>query len=76
MNEGDETDAFDPVYDSTQGEGNTYNDIEVDQSGNIYLRAERSGTGSGRIYTLTFVATDVSGNSATASTIVTVPHNQ
>lgn len=76
MNEGDETDTFDLGYDSTQGDGHTYNDIEVDQSGNIYLRAERSGTGSGRIYTLTYVATDASGNSATASTIVTVPHNQ
>jgi hypothetical protein len=40
------------------------------------LRAERSGTGSGRVYTITYKATDVSGNYAIATVTVEVPHNQ
>jgi hypothetical protein len=75
MNEGEETNTFDPNYDSTQGDGHTINDIHVDEYGNIYLRAERAGKGSGRIYTIIYTATD-SGNSATTSATVTVPHNQ
>ena len=50
--------------------------FQVDTNGNISLRAERSGTGTGRIYTLTYSATDCSGNSSTAEVTVTVPHNQ
>lgn len=38
------------------------------------LRAERAGGGTGRIYKVTYVATDGSGNTATASATVTVPH--
>jgi len=77
INEGDETETFDPNYDSTVGDGHTVNDIQVDDDGNIYLRAERSGTGTGRIYTLTYTATDAAGNSSfPASTTVTVPHDQ
>ena len=40
------------------------------------LRAERSGTGSGRIYTITCQATDAYGNSTVASVTVTVPHDK
>lgn len=76
MNEGDEINTYDPNYDSTIGDGHTVKDIEVDDNGNIYLRAERSGTGSGRIYTITYSVTDASGNSAQNSATVTVPHNQ
>ena len=50
--------------------------IQIDEDGNIYLRAERSGTGSGRIYTITYSATDASGNSSSVSASVSVPHNQ
>jgi hypothetical protein len=75
-NEGDETNTYDPNYDSILGDGNTTNDIQVDESGNIYLRAERSGTGIDRIYTITYTVTDASGNSATATSTVTVPHDQ
>jgi hypothetical protein len=76
MNEGDETNAYDPDYDTTLGDGKTVNDIEVDESGNIYLRAERSARGNGRIYTITYTVTDASGNTATATATVTVPHDQ
>jgi len=76
MNEGDETNTYDPNFDTTVGDGNTMNDIQVDENGNIYLRAERSGTGTGRIYTITYTAIDASGNTATATATVTVPHNQ
>jgi hypothetical protein len=40
------------------------------------LRAERLGTGSGRTYTITYSATDASGNTATKTTTVIVPHDQ
>ncbi|MCW4047221.1 MAG: PKD domain-containing protein [Candidatus Bathyarchaeota archaeon] len=60
------------------GDGNTVSDIVVvdDFTFTFYLRAERSGTGSGRVYTITYKATDASGNYATASVTVEVPHNQ
>ena len=76
MNEGEETNTYDPNYDSTVGDGHTLNDIQIDENGDIYLRAERSGTGTGRIYTIIYTVTDASGNSATASATVTVPHDQ
>jgi hypothetical protein len=40
------------------------------------LQAARLGTGPGRVYTITYQATDAVGNSATASGTVTVPHDQ
>jgi hypothetical protein len=40
----------------------------------VSLRAQRSGSGPGRVYTLTYVATDASGNTAGAAGLVTVPH--
>ena len=75
-NEGGETNTYDPLYDSTVGDGHTTDDIRVDANGDIYLRAERSGTGTGRIYTIIYTATDASGNSASAGATVTVPRNQ
>lgn len=49
MNEGDGSNTYDPEYDTTIGDGNTVADIDVDQDGGISLRAERSGTGIGRV---------------------------
>ena len=41
------------------------------------LAAKRAGTNlAGRVYTVTYSATDASGNKATASATVTVPHDQ
>ncbi|UCE99911.1 MAG: hypothetical protein JSV82_02270, partial [Planctomycetota bacterium] len=44
--------------------------------GSIYLRAERTGTGTGRIYTISYQAVDDSNNVAVDSATVTVPHDQ
>src|SRR4030095_4167391 len=39
------------------------------------LRSERSGNGTGRIYTISVTCTDQYGNSSTSTTTVTVPHD-
>jgi len=62
--------------DNGMGDGNTTNDIEILSNTMFRLRAERSGTGQGRTYTITYRATDASGNSAEASVTITVPHNK
>jgi hypothetical protein len=56
------------------GGGHTDDDIQIDE-GNIYLRAERSGTGTGRVYMITYQAVDDSNNVAADSATVTVPHD-
>ena len=51
----------------------------IDQDNGIItlqLRAERSGTGEGRIYTITITATDESGNSSQAQVNIIVPHDK
>jgi|GEM_PF-1882135 len=59
------------------GDGNTSNDIVIaPDCKSVQLRAERMGGGNGRVYTLTFIATDVAGNVGTATAKVTVPHSQ
>jgi hypothetical protein len=58
------------------GDGNTAPDIEVTGPLSAQLRAERSGGGPGRFYALTVECTDTSGNGATATATVTVPHSQ
>jgi hypothetical protein len=57
------------------GDGDTDPDYEITGDNTVNLRAERSGTGTGRIYTITVRCTDGSGNSSTASTTVVVSHN-
>jgi len=58
----------------TIGDGHTSDDIEIGEDGSIYLRAERSGPGSGRIYTITYQAVDDSGNTTVRSAAVRIPH--
>jgi predicted extracellular nuclease len=55
------------------GDGDTANDIVIVDKFTFKLRAERSGTGSGRIYTITYLVTDACGNSSTQSVTVSVP---
>jgi hypothetical protein len=62
--------------DNSLGDGNTVNDIVIINDFTFNLRAERSGTGSGRTYNITYKAIDVSGNYAITSVTVEVPHNQ
>jgi len=62
--------------DNGQGDGNTVNDIVIIDCYNFEFRAERSGGGVGRVYTITYQATDAAGNSIQASATVTVNHNQ
>ena len=46
-----------------QDDGNTAPDWEIVDSHHVRLRAERSGRGNGRVYTITITCTDGSGNS-------------
>ena len=60
-----------------KGDGNTPVDWCLVQGKlKVYLRAERSGPGHGRIYTITVGAADATGNASTASVNVCVPHDQ
>ncbi|MCR4303587.1 MAG: hypothetical protein NUV63_05070 [Gallionella sp.] len=64
----------------TSNEGLVYSDYAGATPGDdrqFQLLAKRAGTNmAGRIYTVTYSATDGSGNKATASATVTVPHDQ
>ena len=57
------------------GDGDTGPDWEIVDDHKVKLRAERSGNGTGRIYTITITATDASGNYTTQDVTVSVPHN-
>jgi hypothetical protein len=60
------------------GDGAANPDVQDAQFGSedfqFLLRAERSGGGNGRVYTIIYEAEDGSGNVARAETTVTVPH--
>ncbi|WNG21056.1 hypothetical protein [Cystobacter fuscus] len=59
-----------------QGSGNTTPDGEGLGTSVARLRAERSGNGNGRVYTVQFTASDGKGGSCTGSVQVAVPHSQ
>jgi predicted extracellular nuclease len=54
-------------------DGTTTNDVVVVDDRTIRLRAERNEDGEGRVYTITFEATDDCGNSTQGSATVQVP---
>jgi hypothetical protein len=58
-----------------KGDGNTSPDWLITDGG-VKLRAERSGNGSGRVYTVHFVCEDDFGNSVEGSVDVSVAHDQ
>lgn len=62
------------------GDGNTQNDVQDAAFGTadfaFSLRAERATGGAGRSYAVTYRAVDASGNSSTATSIVSVPHDR
>jgi hypothetical protein len=63
--------------DNSTGDGNTTSDIVIAAScKSVQLRAERSGNGNGRVYTITLNVADASNNVSTATFKVTVPHSQ
>jgi hypothetical protein len=65
-----------------EGDGDTASDwttpVVSSSSGTVTvdLRAERAGNGTGRVYTVTITATDSSGNSSTAASLIRVPHSK
>ena len=58
------------------GGGDKAPDWEITGDLTVNLRAERSGKGSGRVYTITVECTDACGNISTETVKVTVPHDQ
>ncbi len=65
--------------DNGLGDGNQSNDIQDALLGtedvSFSVRAERSGNGEGRVYTVTYAAIDQAGNETTAVATVTIPHD-
>jgi len=66
--------------DNGLGDGDTTGDIQGAVIGTddrtFLLRSERSGPGGGRVYTVTYQASDASGNTTTKQAFVSVPKNQ
>ncbi len=58
------------------GDGDTAPDWEITGALTVDLRAERSGTGDGRIYTLEIACEDAAGNASTEQVAVAVPHDR
>jgi hypothetical protein len=60
------------------GDGDTAPDWEISTANplTVNLRAERAGTGGGRVYTVIGECTDAENNDAPWRTTVTVPHDQ
>ena len=58
------------------GDGDTAPDWEVLDANHVRLRAERAGTGDGRVYTVTATCTDAAGNAASSSANVHVPRGK
>jgi len=60
-----------------RGDGRISPDVVMGPGpGQVRLRAERSGRGGGRVYTIAFVAKDPSGASCSGTTTVTVRHDR
>jgi hypothetical protein len=58
------------------GGGSLAPDWEVVGQLLLKLRAERAGSGGGRVYTVTVTCLDAAGNSSTKDVLVTVPHDR
>ena len=51
-------------------------DFQMSGRMSVSLRADRAGSGSGRVYSLGVTCTDTAGNASTSNVAVTVPHDQ
>ena len=60
--------------DNGVADGDTPIDWNITGDLTLELRAERAGTGKGRVYTITIACTDATGNTSTSTVTVTVPH--
>jgi hypothetical protein len=58
------------------GDGHTGADWEILDDLTLRVRAERSGQGNGRVYTITVESRDASGNASTRAVTVTVAHDR
>jgi len=58
------------------GDGDTAIDGQLGSGNSFAVRAERSGTGDGRVYHVNFSASDGAGGSCTGSATIGVPHDQ
>lgn len=58
------------------GDGSTTNDIVITSCSSVKLRAEREGSGNGRVYRIHLQVSDGNGNSTTATCQVHVPKSQ
>lgn len=59
------------------GDGHTAPDAAATSASNrVQVRAERSGNRDGRVYVISYTATDSDGNACTGSETVAVPHSQ
>jgi len=58
------------------GSGNTAPDGKVVETNTAYVRAERSGPGTGRLYFIGFTASDGMGDTCSGEVQVQVPHDQ
>jgi hypothetical protein len=70
-----QADGDDRDRDDDGGSGNTPVDGRI-VNGGAQVRAERLGTGDGRLYEIFFTATDAKGGSCTGTATVGVPHDQ
>jgi sugar lactone lactonase YvrE len=62
-----------------EDEAPDWSELVIDQANGIIdlqLRSERSGSGDGRVYTITITATDASGNSSQSLVEIIVPHDK
>jgi len=58
------------------GDGNRSPDWEVGDAHHVFLRAERSGSGNGRIYTVAITCTDAAGLQSQRRVLVSVPKSR
>jgi hypothetical protein len=61
---------------NSNDDGDTAPDWIIEDAHHVKLRAERSGTGTGRVYTITITCTDGAGNSSIKTVTVNVPLNK